>query len=110
MKCACIASLCVCFLLGAHSLEAVHSGSSLHKSLRSSNEGDNRTGTVLKLGEEGFSLKVTKGTEGCILPTRGDRLTMHYTGMLSKGGFKFDSSRDRNEPFTFTLGRTKLIR
>jgi len=42
-------------------------------------------------------------------PKQGDTVSVHYTGRLTDRT-KFDSSVDRDEPFTFVLGTGQVIR
>ena len=57
----------------------------------------------------------TRNGEGAAI-TKGSVAVVHYTGWLhderkpDNKGAKFDSSRDRNEPFEFSLGAGEVIR
>jgi peptidylprolyl isomerase len=42
-------------------------------------------------------------------PQAGQTAVVHYTGWLMDGK-KFDSSKDRGQPFSFTLGRGQVIK
>ena len=57
----------------------------------------------------GVMKKVTSEGSGWETPEKGAEVTVHYTGTLEDGS-KFDSSRDRDEPFKFKLGEGQVIK
>ena len=61
----------------------------------------------VKRTQKGVSYMVKKKGKGDNLKY-GDKVTIHYEGMLLDGT-KFDSSFDRKEPITFILGQGKVI-
>ena len=55
----------------------------------------------------GLKYTVLKAGKGA-LPQKGQTVFVHYTGTLTNGK-KFDSSRDKGEPFSFPLGEGRVI-
>ncbi|MCQ2103485.1 MAG: FKBP-type peptidyl-prolyl cis-trans isomerase [Fibrobacter sp.] len=61
-------------------------------------------------GPEGLRYAIIKqGEEGAEPAQKGNNVHVHYTGWLTNG-YKFDSSRDRGQVFSFPLGGGRVIR
>lgn len=58
--------------------------------------------------DSGLKYVVIKEGNGAT-PKTGQTVTVHYTGTL-EDGTKFDSSRDRGQPFSFKLGVGQVIK
>ena len=56
----------------------------------------------------GLKVVITKSNSKGIKAAKGDSVETHYTGTLTNGK-KFDSSKDRNQTFSFILGNQQVI-
>ena len=66
------------------------------------------TALTFENGSEGLRYAIIQQGEG--EPARaGANVKVHYTGWMTNG-YKFDSSRDRGQPFAFPLGGGRVIR
>jgi peptidylprolyl isomerase len=74
--------------------------------------GDEHVSLDLQTSPSGLQFQDT--TEGSGAEAKpGQRVSVHYTGWLYKNGMrgkKFDSSKDRGQPFRFNLGGGEVIR
>lgn len=62
----------------------------------------------VKTTESGLRYVEVEEGEGEV-PQSGQTVVVHYTGSLADGT-KFDSSRDRDRPFSFKLGQGQVIK
>lgn len=77
--------------------------------VKNAGAGNNQTPTPSPNSYEiqGMKIEVLKPGAGEV-SKNGDRVSVHYVGTL-EDGTKFDSSRDRGTPFSFTLGTGQVI-
>ncbi|XP_023330039.1 peptidyl-prolyl cis-trans isomerase FKBP4 [Eurytemora carolleeae] len=64
---------------------------------------------ISPLKDGGVLKEITTPGSGDELPLTGDKVYVHYVGKLTDGS-QFDSSRDRGEKFSFSLGKGEVIK
>jgi FKBP-type peptidyl-prolyl cis-trans isomerase len=63
---------------------------------------------MTRITDTGLHIDDTRIGDGAVA-TAGQTVSVHYTGWL-ENGTKFDSSKDRDDPFNFRLGAGSVIR
>jgi peptidylprolyl isomerase len=76
--------------------------------MNSGSESEQTSGSEIVTTPSGLKYKDMKAGNGAT-PKKGQTVVVHYTGTL-EDGTKFDSSRDRNRPFSFKLGVGQVIK
>ena len=76
--------------------------------VNTNSENEPTAGTEAVTTESGLQYIDMKEGDGAT-PKQGQTVVVHYTGTL-EDGTKFDSSRDRNRPFSFKLGVGQVIK
>ncbi|HEY9612731.1 FKBP-type peptidyl-prolyl cis-trans isomerase [Allocoleopsis sp.] len=76
--------------------------------MNSGSESEKTTGKDVVTTDSGLKYKEIKEGDGAT-PQKGQTVVVHYTGTL-EDGTKFDSSRDRNRPFSFKIGVGQVIK
>lgn len=59
---------------------------------------------------EGIAKEILTEVDGYKRPKEGDEVSVHYVGTLASDGTEFDSSRKRDKPFVFRLGKGEVIK